>query len=129
MPKPSPLTPAGGKVLIGMLLQERGVISVEQLQEALEEQSRTGEYIGSILVKRKLVMEHDLMVLLAEQLGLPHVLLSEARIDPDAIQRVPAAIATRYQLMRIEFQGNRLKLAITDPLNVQVLVRVAPLEQ
>ena len=42
---------AGRKVMLGALLVERGLLSAEQLSETLGEQARTGEYLGSILVR------------------------------------------------------------------------------
>ncbi len=110
----------GRKPLLGELLIEQGALSSAQLQEALEEQGRTGERLGSILVRRGFVTEQAMMAVLAEQLGLSHVALSTTAVQPEAVQRVPAAIATRYQLMPIEWNGQRLKIATADPLNVQV---------
>ncbi len=111
----------GQKALLGEMLVEQGVISAAQLQEALQEQTRSGERLGSILVKRGWVTEQALTGLLADQLNLKYVILADAKVQPEALQRVPAAIATRYQLMPLELSGNRLKVATADPLNIQVL--------
>jgi type II secretion system protein E len=111
----------GQKPLIGEFLVEQGLLSAAQLQEALQEQARTGEPLGSILVRRGIVTEQAMMTILAEQLSLPYAALAGATIQPEALAKVPAAIATRYQLMPIELAGNRLKIATADPLNVQTL--------
>ncbi|MBI4341692.1 MAG: Flp pilus assembly complex ATPase component TadA [Candidatus Omnitrophica bacterium] len=112
---------AGRRVLLGEFLVEQGLISVAQLDDTLKEQVKTGEQLGAILVRRGLVTEQGLMALLSEQLNLPHVALAEIKVQTAAIQKVPAAIATRYQLMPIALDGNRLRVATADPLNVQVL--------
>jgi chromosome segregation ATPase len=56
--------------LLGSLFVEKGLITPEELQEALEEQKTSGERIGQILVKRGLVSGPVLTTVLAEQLGV-----------------------------------------------------------
>ena len=122
MPKPSGSSASlGRKTLLGAILLERGLVSAEQLEKSLLDQRRTGENLGAILVRGGLVTEQQLMGVLADQLSLPYVVLSDTRIDPAALQRVPAAIATRYQLMPIEMDGLRLRIATADPMNIQAL--------
>ncbi len=119
--QPRPDALAGRKALLGILLVERGLMTPEQLQAALDQQARTGDYLGHVLVRQGAVSELQLMSVLADQLGVPSVTLTEVRVSPAILQRVPAAVATRYQLMPLGFDGNRLRIATADPLNVQVL--------
>jgi len=49
---------------IGELLLSAGLIKKEQLDEALKEQKISGEPLGKILVKKRLVTEKDLMTVL-----------------------------------------------------------------
>src|SRR5262245_27439370 len=55
---------------LGELLVERGLLTLGQLDDALEEQARTGERLGAILVARKTVAGAVLTALLAEQAGV-----------------------------------------------------------
>jgi hypothetical protein len=55
---------------LGELLVERGVLTTEELDAALEEQEITGELLGAILVARKAVPGVVLTTLLAEQVGV-----------------------------------------------------------
>jgi hypothetical protein len=55
---------------LGELLVERDLLTVAELDDALEEQARTGERLGKILVARKAVPGVVLTTLLAEQVGL-----------------------------------------------------------
>jgi type IV pilus assembly protein PilB len=55
---------------LGELLVERGLLTVADLDDALEEQARTGERLGAILVARKVVAGAVLTTLLAEQVGV-----------------------------------------------------------
>lgn len=55
---------------LGELLVERGLLTVTELDEALEEQERTGDRLGAILVARRIVAGAVLTTLLAEQVGV-----------------------------------------------------------
>lgn len=55
---------------LGELLVERGLLTTGQLDDALDEQARTGERLGAILVARKAVAGAVLTALLAEQAGV-----------------------------------------------------------
>jgi hypothetical protein len=55
---------------LGELLVERGLLTMDQLDEALQEQEATGERLGAILVARKAVPGVVLTTILAEQVGI-----------------------------------------------------------
>src|SRR5262249_26946212 len=54
---------------IGELFVEKGLISQDQLEEALAEQAATGLRLGEILVKQSLISSPELTQALMEQLG------------------------------------------------------------
>ena len=55
---------ANKKEFLGEALIEKGLITRDQLQLALEEQKKTGELLGNILVKKKYVSEETMVLLL-----------------------------------------------------------------
>jgi hypothetical protein len=55
---------------LGELLVERGLLTVDQLDAALEEQKHTGERLGAILVSHRVIASAVLTTLLAEQVGV-----------------------------------------------------------
>lgn len=55
---------------LGEMLIERGLLTVAELDDALEEQEHTGQRLGAILVSRKLVSSPVLTTILAEQFGV-----------------------------------------------------------
>jgi len=67
---------------LGELLVERGLITVEQLEEALNKQRQKGGLIGEILVDMGLVKEEDIAQTLTAQYGFPYLPLSNYDIDP-----------------------------------------------
>ena len=60
---------------LGEILIERGLITPQQLKEALEEQRRTNAFLGAILVKRGYIKEESLLKALSEQFRIPFVSL------------------------------------------------------
>jgi type IV pilus assembly protein PilB len=103
---------------LGELLLERGLITHEQLDEALSEQARAGRSLGRILIERGAVSSEALVATLAAQIGLEYVDLSEANIDPSAASVIPDKVARRYQALPIAWEDDRLVVAMADPSNV-----------
>ncbi|MBI5888792.1 MAG: hypothetical protein HZB82_08805 [Deltaproteobacteria bacterium] len=61
---------AGQRMMLGELLLQAGRLSPEKLSSALDEQSRTNEKIGGILVRRRVITERELDALLQFQKNL-----------------------------------------------------------
>ena len=103
---------------LGQVLQQMGLVTAEQLTQALEIQSRTGERLGQILLDMKVITEVQLAQAMGRQWGYRYVSLGETRIDPDAVKLVPHSLALRLRMMPINWERGRLALAMIDPLNV-----------
>ncbi|MBI3997511.1 MAG: Flp pilus assembly complex ATPase component TadA, partial [Armatimonadetes bacterium] len=109
----------GGKSeTLGQILQQFGLITQQQLAEALEIQARTGERIGQILRDIGAVTDIDLARGMAHQWGYPYLSLGETRIDPETARLIPHALAVRHKCLAVERRGGRVLVAIADPLNV-----------
>ena len=109
------------KKRLGDLLVATGYITAETLQEALQEQNRTGERLGRILVSKGHITEQNLIEALEFQLGIPHVVLAKREIPPEVLVAVPEHIAKKYKVFPVEQNGNRLVLGMIDPTDVVAL--------
>lgn len=94
------------------------LISQADLQRALDDQKKTGERLNKILIRLKLIDEDTLTHLLSQDLGYPLISISRLKIDPELIKIIPRDIAVKYQIMPISVMGDRLTLAMVDPLNI-----------
>jgi len=103
---------------LGAVLQEMGLLTPEQLSQALEIQSRTGERLGQILLDMKVITEVQLAQAMGRQWGYRYVNLSEVKVDPDAVKLIPHSLALRLRVMPVTWERGRLVLAMIDPLNV-----------
>jgi type IV pilus assembly protein PilB len=106
---------------LGEILVEEGLITAEQLERALVEQSRTDQLLGRILIDLKMVKESDLMAALAKQIGFRFVDLTEYTIDGSAAGLIPEQVARRYRALPIGYEDSRLLVAMADPANLFAL--------
>ena len=107
---------------LGDLLLETGMITQEQLDDAIKSQKHTGKRIGEILVDRGIVNEENILGALEFQLGIPHMNLEQYNIDYNIACRVPESVARRYVVIAVGIdEMNRLKVAMKDPLNIFAL--------
>lgn len=109
-------------MLIGEMLLEEGIITKEQLKDALEEQKRTGVKIGEILIKMRYISREILWTFLGYQMGVPFVNLDEIdEIRPDVLKCVPEQLMRNEKLIPVSKQGKVITIAMSDPLNFLVV--------
>jgi len=104
---------------LGSLLITRGLLTVDQVKQAFEEQQLTGKRLGEIVVGHEWVSPKDLAQALADQAGLEYVDLAEAQIDADVAMLLQRELAFRYQAIPVRFLNEDLLLvAVADPSDV-----------
>jgi type IV pilus assembly protein PilB len=103
---------------IGDLLVKEKVITVEQLNQAVEVQRESGARLGSVLVKLGFVNDEDVTNFLSRQYGVPAINLSYFEIDPAVVKLIPYETAKRYEVLALSRVGASLTLAMVDPTNV-----------
>jgi type IV pilus assembly protein PilB len=105
--------------LLGEILRDEGLISEEQVQQALEKQKREkGMRIGEALVAMGAVTAEDVAKAIWQQRQIPYVDLDSYALDPNVIELVPEKIARAYTALPIFKIGNALTVAMADPLNL-----------
>src|SRR5436305_6336975 len=106
---------------LGSLLINRGLLTVDQVKQAFEEQRLTGRRLGEVAVGHGWVTSADLAKALADQFGLEYVDLSAAEPDRDAATLLQKELAFRYQAVPVRFRADDLLLvAVADPTDVSV---------
>lgn len=103
---------------LGELLLKEGLITKEQLNEALKEQKNKGGKIGYNLVKLGFIDEKTLTSFLSKQFGVPPIDLSKEEIEEEALKLVPESIAQKYLLIPVRRKGSTLYVAMADPSNI-----------
>ena len=120
---------------LGEILREADLISEAQLAEALGLQKSYGERLASILVRQHILTEKFAVTYLGRQLGVPGVDLSQQEIDLALLSKVTLDLCEKNLVFPVKVRGTRLQLAMSDPLDRDVVaeiefktgVRLAPL--
>jgi type IV pilus assembly protein PilB len=102
---------------LGECLIQAGLMTQEDLQQALAEQRRTGERIGAVLVRLNFATEKQVTKALAYQLGLPYVSLTDEPPERSAIVLIPRDIARERVCVAVRRESNLLTVATADPLS------------
>lgn len=108
-------------ILLGEILIQKGLITHEQLEQGLKEHKKTGQFLGTTLLKLDFIKEEKLYPILSKQLNIPYIKIKDLKIDADILKKVPAKFACHYNLMPLKFENNSLTVAITDPLDIRTL--------
>jgi type II secretory ATPase GspE/PulE/Tfp pilus assembly ATPase PilB-like protein len=103
---------------IGDILIKKGIITLKELNIALEEQRRTKEPIGEVFVRLGFVKEDEFLEVLAQQLGMEfYPQLANIEISEEVIKKIPIRLVWHYKFIPIKLEDNILTVAIFDPFN------------
>ncbi|MCX5976464.1 MAG: type II secretion system ATPase GspE [Coprothermobacterota bacterium] len=110
---------------IGEILVEMGFATPEQLQKAIEVAAATRtnrpaekELLGKILINMGIISEDQLAQAVSAQWNIPYIDLLSANLNLEVARMVPEDLCRRYKVIPLERDGNRLVLAMADPLDV-----------
>lgn len=102
---------------LGDALYEAGKITKQQLDTVIKEQKKTGKRIGEILTDLGFVTEEEVLEALEKQLDIPRVSIEGLAVNMDAVKSISENIANKYTLFPIGYSGEKILVAMTDPLN------------
>jgi Type II secretion system (T2SS), protein E, N-terminal domain len=112
---------------LGSILLEKGWITHERLDAALEQARLTGMRLGETLLSRGWLFEPELASALAEQASLRYVDLVRHPLDPKVARLLPLEVARRMFAVPVRFTDDgRVEVAVADPADAdqEVLERV-----
>ena len=89
---------------LGDMLIELGLLTNDQLKQALEFQAKEKDRLGTTLVKHNFITEHQLIDALRMQLGIDYIDLTKTDITPEMSSYVPKNLAKKMNI-------------VPDPLN------------
>ena len=110
-------------MLTGELFVQEGLISGDQLRLAEDKQRELGggDPIARVLVNLGFIDERDRVRLLGKVWGIHLVDLREQKPSPDILQLVSPTMAKRFKAIPLERQGQKLLVAMANPLDVFVI--------
>ncbi|HAG52138.1 MAG TPA: type II secretion system protein GspE, partial [Deltaproteobacteria bacterium] len=103
---------------IGEILLEEGLIKGEELEKALQEQTKTRARLASILVNLGYLSEDAMLKALSIQMGIPFLTLRDyPKIPPVIDPPLSIKFLKQYKLIPLEKRDSVLKVAMSDPLD------------
>ena len=106
---------------IGVILEERGLISRDQLDAAIAEQRRSGERLDRVLVRLGFVSADDVLHALGDQFHMPVVDLATTAVERDVLEALPAQLVYKQHCVPIDRSNGTLTVATSDPFELTAL--------
>jgi type IV pilus assembly protein PilB len=100
---------------LGEILIAGGVITQEQLEEALKMQKALGLRLGEVLIRQGSVTEDDILRTMQSQLGLPSIDINRVVVPDEILRLLPETVARKHTILPIEFTNGQLLVATSDP--------------
>lgn len=105
------------RIALGELLTNLGLVTPEQVREALKEQKVTRKKIGQILVEKGYLTDNALISALNMQLGIPKITPHPSLIDKSLLKGVNETFLRKNEALPAFKQGRELTVLMADPLN------------
>ncbi|MBI4607404.1 MAG: type II secretion system ATPase GspE [Candidatus Rokubacteria bacterium] len=106
---------------LGDLLIAAGLITADQLREALALQTQRRERLGALLVEMGALGEHDLLTVLSRQLGVPYVPGSAFPQTPVFSNTVSLRFLTEQRCLPIAVEDGVLTVAMENPSDLETV--------
>jgi type IV pilus assembly protein PilB len=106
---------------LGELLVRERLISLAQLRQAQDEQSKSGTNLGYALAKLGYVSDQEITSFLSQQYRVPTIDLAEHDFDPEVLKLVSREQCERHKVLPVSRAGSALIVAMADPTNLNAI--------
>jgi len=100
---------------IGEILIQKKLITREALEEALEEQKKTGEKLGEILIDLGYLEEENILAALGEQNKVNVKVIDEKDLKLDVLAILPEEYMKEKIILPLRINGKKLMIAMENP--------------
>ncbi len=109
---------------LGQLLQELGLVTEAQIQEALDEQKVSRKPFGQILVELGTISEKTLLQALASQIDVEVWYMDEQEADRSVVHQLDEAFCRKHQVIALMKDGNEIVLGMKNPADLDAIEMV-----
>jgi type IV pilus assembly protein PilB len=118
---------SGGKIRLGQLLIDQGLLTQAQLDIGLELQRTTGRMLGEILVEKQFIAPQILASTLAASAGICVCQLRHGLIDPQLLKLIGDDEAERLTVIPMFKVKDTLTVAMAEPQSLPTIDRLRQL--
>lgn len=106
---------------LGEILIAGGLITPQQLEEALTAQKSLGLRLGEVLINQGLVTEENILHTMQRQLGLTTIDLSRIVVQEKILNLLPESVIRKYNVVPVDLANGALMVAMNDPTDYYAL--------
>jgi len=114
-------------LLLGEHLVQRGLVTDQQVQQAMDVRLRSNAFIGQILVDLGFIRADVVGPIIAARLGVRYVDLLTSPPEPDAASLVREDVMRAARAIPIRIFNGTVEVAMVDPLDVSAIDRIGML--
>ena len=111
---------------LGQLLLEKGLVTQEQIDEALKQQRAQGhrKLLGEVLIDLRFVTEDQVTEVLAGAYGVPYAKVSPRIADPKVIEVLPREFVEKHVVLPLFLVQSKLTVAVSEPANLFLIEEI-----
>jgi type IV pilus assembly protein PilB len=108
------------RLQVGQVLLRRGIITQEQIKQALKVQQESGhrKLLGELLVELGFCSENQISSALAEAYGVPYAQVSPKMCDASIMEVLPREFLQEHIVLPLFKVNGVLTIAVSEPANV-----------
>ncbi|MGB7594289.1 MAG: ATPase, T2SS/T4P/T4SS family [Erysipelotrichaceae bacterium] len=106
---------------LGQLLIEEGILTEDQLSQALALQKTAKKRIGVLITELGFATEKEISKALARRLNVEYLENPIFSIEAEVVRRVPEALARKYRIVPLNIREGTLTIVTNDPLDFSCL--------
>jgi len=106
------------------ILVECGIVTSEQVDQALARQIETGRLVGETLVELGFTSEENIGWALSRQLNIPYVDVQPSAVDADLVRRFSEPMLRRIQAVPLYGNQEEIAIAMADPTDAEVIAEL-----
>ena len=112
------------KLLIGEMLVKNGLITEEQLKQALEMQHKENRRLGEILIELGYISTKELVWMISEQASVPFVDLEAHNVDAELVSSLPKQLLYKKCVLPLYTTEDKIFVVLGDPSDQSVALKI-----
>ena len=112
---------------LGTILVQMGLLTSEEIEQAIETQKIEGKRLGTILIEQGYITESNLVNTLSIQLGIPKMIPAPGLIDPSVLKGVSKPFLQKNECLPAFRDGDSITVIMSDPLSEDTIRAMANL--
>lgn len=107
-------------LILADALVEKGLVAQKEMDALVQEADGSSDGLQAILLKQGILVEKDILGVLAEKLRISCVQLKEITVEKSVLDKVPVKIASYYGFVPLKISGRILTIAVSSPLEIKI---------